>query len=63
VAHPKKKPWTKPQVGQFKSVEELLAFFEEASLAEREKLDALLQQAKGICDDGALAVRSRGKGR
>lgn len=67
MAHPKKKPWKtpwkKPEVRQFKSVEELLAFFEKASLAEREKLDALLQQARVIRDDGTLAVKSRGKGR
>ena len=63
MAHPKKKPWKTPEVGKFKSVDELLAFFDKASLAEREKLDALLEQARAIRDDAALVMKSRGKAR
>jgi hypothetical protein len=57
VAHPKKKPWKTPEVGQFKSVDELLAFFDKASRAEREKLDALLQQAWSIRDDATFVAK------
>ena len=47
MAHPKKKPWIKPEVKHFESLEELSNFYRsKASLAELQKLEELLDQAR-----------------
>ena len=47
MAHPTKKPWIKPEVKRFESLEELSKFYRsKASAAELDKLEELVDQAR-----------------
>lgn len=47
MTHPTKKPWIKPEVKRFQSPEELLAIYRsKGSVAERQKLEELVDQAR-----------------
>ena len=47
MAHPTKKPWIKPEVKRFESLEELSKFYRsKASAADLDKLEELVDQAR-----------------